>query len=109
MKSLYMTLFLSLALLTIGCSNSQHDVFSTIYGTVTDASSGQPVEGVSVQLSPGGDTQTTKADGYFEFEDITSTQYTITVHKAGYMTNRKSITAIMGEKNQVNITITKQN
>lgn len=96
-------------LLFTACSSSDHDVYSTIYGIVSDAATGEPIESATVQLSPGGATKLTGSDGYFEFNDLTSQQYTVTVQKDGYSTNRKSITAVLGEKNHLNITLTKGN
>ncbi len=96
-----------LPLLFPSCASDEHDVFSTIYGVVSDAATGEPIESATVQLSPGGETKLTGTDGYFEFNDLTSQQYTVTVQKDGYSTNRKSVTAVAGEKNHVNITLTK--
>lgn len=109
MKKILPLFLLLLPVLFYACSNSDYDSFSTIYGIVSDASTGETIEGATVQLSPGGETKITDAEGYYEFEDVTAQQYTVTVHKTGYSTNRKSVTAIIGEKNQVNITINKTN
>lgn len=109
MKKIILLFILSFPIVFSACSGSDYDVFSTIYGVVSDASSGEAIEGATVQLSPGGETKITDAEGYYEFEDVTAQQYTVTVYKTGYSTNRKSVTAIIGEKNQVNITINKIN
>ncbi len=96
-----------LALTTACSSGSEYDLFATLHGTVTEASTGEPVSNASVMLQPGGTTQTTDSNGYFEFTGLDPQQYTITVQKSGYQTNRKSATAISGEKIEVNITISK--
>ena len=107
MKKLSIILFL-FSLFLASCSNdNEYEVFTSVYGLVTDASNGEPIAGASVQLSPGGATKITGSDGYFEFSDITPMQYTVTVQKEGYSTNRKSITVILGESNQLNITLSK--
>lgn len=107
MKKILSVSFFLLLLLVTACTGNDYDVYSTIYGVVSDASTGEPIESATVQLSPGGETKLTGSDGYFEFNDITSQQYTVTVQKGGYSTNRKSITAVLGEKTHVNITLNK--
>ena len=47
----------------------------------------------------------TKADGRFEFAEVDAVQYTITVMKAGYSTNRKLVNAIAGETVETTITM----
>lgn len=96
------------ALVCAACSKTEYSVFSRLYGTVSDQSIGNPVSGVNVVLSPSGVTKITNDDGYFEFQDLAPQQYTITVQKLGYITNRKSITAVSGKDTEVNIIITKQ-
>lgn len=105
---LSLLLFIPLGIAT-SCSSSEYDVFASLYGVVTDASTGEPIAGASVQLSPGGATQITGSDGYFQYSDITPMLYTITVQKEGYSTNRKSVTVNLGENNQANITLSKIN
>ena len=96
------------ALVCAACSQTEYSVFSTLHGVVSDYETGNPVSGVSVVLSPSGATKITGSDGYFEFQELTPLQYTVTVQKEGYTTNRKSITAVSGENVEVNIPITKQ-
>lgn len=104
------TLFLCLVALPLflSCSKEEVDSFGTLYGVVTDTRTGDPLTNVTVTLSPGGTTKITGSDGLFEYTELTPQQYTITVQKSGYQTNRKSVTAVVGEKVQVNITMTPQ-
>lgn len=96
-------------LVSAACSKTEEvSVFSTLHGIVSDYETGEPISGVNVVLSPGGATKITGNDGYFEFQELTPQQYTITAQKTGYTTNRKSITAVSGENTEVNITITQQ-
>lgn len=92
-------------LISSSCTKTEYEIFSTLYGIVSDYETGEPVPGVSVVLSPGGETRQTDIEGYFEFQELTPQQYTITVLKTGYMTNRKSVDAVSGETIEVNITI----
>ena len=55
-----------------------------IYGHVTDFVTGEDVANANVQLRPGGDTTLTGSDGMFEFRDLTSGDYKVTVSKVGY-------------------------
>ena len=95
-----------LALLAmVGCEPVTYDVFATVCGTVVDSETMEPIEGVSVILSPSGKNAVTKADGRFEFAELDAVQYTITVQKAGYSTNRKLVNTIAGETTEAIITI----
>lgn len=78
----------------------------SIYGCVSDFATGDPVEGALVTLSPGGMNVYTGFDGYFEFLDLDARQYTVTVQKAGYITNRKTVIPI--PDGVVNVIITLQ-
>ncbi len=99
---------LFLGILMLGaCTPIDIDMFSTVCGTVIDADSTNPIEGVSVVLSPTGKNAITGTDGYFEFSNLEALQYTITVQKAGYSTNRKTINAFAREVNQFTITMKK--
>jgi hypothetical protein len=88
------------------CSKSEYNLFATLYGVVTDHATGEPIANASVVLSPGGKTQTTGSDGTFLFDDLDPQQYTVTVQKTGYQTNRKTVTAVSGGQVEVNIPLT---
>lgn len=94
--------------LLLSCSKEEQESFGTLYGVVSDTRTGDPLSNVTVTLSPGGTTKLTGSDGLFEYSELTPQQYTITVQKSGYQTNRKSVSAVVGEKVQVNITMTPQ-
>ena len=89
----------------VGCEPVTYDVFATVCGTVVDRETMEPIEGVSVILSPSAKNQVTGADGRFEFAELDAVQYTITVQKAGYSTNRKLVNAIAGETTETTITM----
>ncbi len=89
------------------CSKEEHNLSATLYGVISDHETGEPIGNVSVVLSPGGKTKTTGSDGTFEFPDLDPAQYTITVQKAGYQTNRKTVTAVISEKTEANIPLKK--
>ena len=54
----------------------------TLMGVVTDATTGLPIPGVSINL--GGVIKTTGPDGTYNFTDITPGTYAVTFSKTGY-------------------------
>ena len=91
------------------CTKEEYDVFASVYGVVSDTKTGELIPNATVVLSPGGETKITGSDGQFLFNDVDPQQYTITVQKEGYQTNRKSVTDIIGEIVEINIPLTPQN
>lgn len=90
------------------CSKDEdYAVFSTLHGIVVDEATAECIPGATVTLSPGGKTQTTGSDGRYQFSEVDPIQYTVTVQKPGYYTNRKMITVISGEATEANITLRK--
>ena len=72
------------------------EVYGVISGGVVDFGTGEPIEGAVVTLSPSGMNILTDYDGHFEFLDLDARQYVVTVQKAGYYTNRKTVVTIPG-------------
>ncbi len=68
-----------------------------ITGTLKDAS-GNATAGANVALSNGMTTET-DANGYFEFNNVTSGSYTLTISKDGYKTFTQNVTTAAGETN----------
>lgn len=89
------------------CSKTEYDVYSTLYGTISDSGTGEPVEAATVTLSPGGRTAVSGVDGRYEFEDLDIMQYTVMAQKEGYRTNRKTVTVISGESVRADIPLIK--
>lgn len=56
----------------------------SIYGTVTDLSTGAPIANANVSLRPGGETTLTGYDGIYEFLNVPDGEYSIVVSKAEY-------------------------
>ena len=105
MKKIIFFCLLLLATLFTSCSKEEHEAFGTLYGVISDQESGTPIANATVVLSPGGITKITGSDGLFEFLELSPQQYTITVQKAGYQTNRKTVNAVVDEKIEANITL----
>ena len=94
--------------LFLSCGKDEYESFGTLYGIVSDNNTGDALGNATVTLSPGGITKLTGSDGQFEYNDLTPGQYTVTVQKTGYQTNRKTVTVIVDEKIEANITLTPQ-
>jgi hypothetical protein len=57
----------------------------SIYGTVTDFATGDPVGNANVRLNPRGETTLTGSDGTFQFNDVTDGNYSLSLSKNGYV------------------------
>lgn len=91
------------------CEPVTYDTFGGISGEVIDLNSGAPVEQATVTLSPTGMNTYTGSDGTFEFVDLDERQYTVTVQKTGYITNRKTVTIVAGRVIPIKLTLQKDN
>lgn len=105
------TLFLLLTLvaLTTSCEPVTYDTFGGISGEVVDLDTSDPVQQATVTLSPTGMNTYTGSDGSFEFIDLDERQYTVTVQKTGFETNRKTVTIVAGRVIPIKITMQKKN
>ena len=76
------------AILIYDCSGISSDVSDEkcagIYGRITDYDTGNAVKNANVQLRPSGETTLTGSDGEYEFRNLASGDYSITVSKAEY-------------------------
>jgi len=102
------TLFLLLCA-NNSCTPVPPNLFSTLHGIINDHETGELIGGATIVLSPGGKTTTTGSDGRYEFLNLDPQQYTVTVQKSGYTTNRKTVVAVSGENTEANIPLTKIN
>ncbi|MCR5646450.1 MAG: choice-of-anchor J domain-containing protein [Bacteroidales bacterium] len=65
-----------------GCKPEEQ--LGSIYGTVTDYATGDPVGNANVKLRPSGETTLTGSDGTFEFNDLKADKYSLLITKAEY-------------------------
>ena len=78
---------IALAMLLVCCAmiscgkNNQ----GSIYGTVTDFVTGDPVGNANVRLNPRGETTLTGSDGTFQFFDLSDGRYSLSLSKNGYV------------------------
>lgn len=109
MKKIFFLLIAAVSLTFNACDKVTYDAFANITGQVIDKDSQDAIDGASINLSPTGKSTFTGSDGYFDFQELEAQQYTITVQKTGYCTNRKTINAVAGESENITITLTKSN
>lgn len=57
----------------------------TIYGTVTDFVTGEPIGNANVKLRPSGETTLTGNDGTFQFNNLEDGKYSLSLSKNGYV------------------------
>lgn len=76
---------LAASLVWYSCTkDSDEDITGTIYGTVTDYATGEPIGNTTVKLRPSGETTLTGNDGTFEFNDLKANKYSLSFSKAEY-------------------------
>lgn len=99
MKKSPLLIVVMLASLTLGTMTSCEKIdditnptkYGRIQGIVTNYTTGEPLQGVNISLSPSGLSAVTGSDGRYEFNDIEVGQYTVQGMKTGFETNTKSI------------------
>ena len=90
---------LSVLFLFAACSTYVPEFEGSVNGTAMYKD--QPLEGVEVVITPGGNSFVTKSNGTFTFENLTAGSYTITFKKKGYKTVTKNVTVSAGLASQV--------
>lgn len=95
-----------IALLSVGCTEEAEDLFGNIYGQVTDADTRELLKGVSVSISPQGDSQVTGSDGNYSFRELAPTDYTLTFKAEGYETTTRKFTVQAGVNTQGDMQLT---
>ena len=86
-KYIWTALIAALTISTLvwyGCTEKEEDILGSIYGTVTDYATGEPVGNVSIKLRPSGEATLTGNDGSYEFKDLSAGKYSLFLSKALY-------------------------
>lgn len=87
-----------------GCSKEREpEKEPSIYGTVMDYGTGEPIDNVNLTLSPSGRSILTANDGHFEFFDLDAGTYVITAQKEGYSNDRKHVIIEAGKSIKVSL------
>ena len=95
-NSFKILMMLFAALMLWSCARDIEPFTGNILGKITDAKSGEVLQGVNVTIVPSGTSRTTGGDGYFEFRDLEPKQYEIQAQKSGYITNSKIVNVVAG-------------
>ena len=79
----------------------------SVNGKVTDSRTGEPLQGVTVSISPGElRSRTTGSDGYYEFTNLSNGNYTVQGVKENYRTNTKSVVVFTGQNTPCDFQLT---
>ena len=108
MKKLFYLALVCLPLLFISCEKRIINTGVTLYGSVYDADTFNPIQGATLTLQPSGRSCYTGSDGAFNFEeDLEPLQYTITAQAPGYSADRKTVKLTPGESSEVTFALRK--
>lgn len=106
MKHVY---FLLSALLLFLCACSKDldetESLGSIAGSVSDASTGEPVATVNVTLNPGGNSTVTGSDGSFTFRNLEPGEYTLEISKEEYKANYSKLYVKAGDATSAHLLI----
>lgn len=81
-------------------------VAGTLHGTVTDASTGQPVAGATVRVLEVARREVSHTDGSFHFENLPAGPYTVAAERIGYAPGHGAVRVANGRT--ANLTLTLQ-
>lgn len=84
LKNLLVVTAVAISLVWYSCTKQEEELKGSIYGTVTDYATGEPVGNANVKLRPSGETTLTGSDGTYEFKDLEAGKYTLSLSKAEY-------------------------
>ncbi len=108
MKQLIFSLLLFLGICAApSCSSdiSEDNKYGSIAGSVSDATTGEPVPTVKVKLTPGGNSTVTGTDGSFTFPNLEPAEYTLDFSKEGYKTNSAKVNVRVGTPTSAHLLI----
>ena len=97
---------LLLSLLILSCTKEIIDTTGNLTGVISDSRSGAFLSGVSVALAPTGKTYTTGVDGKYEFRGIESQEYSVSVSKSGYQSDKRTAFIQVGQDTNLDFQLT---
>lgn len=106
-KSLITSIILSCIWVLSSCSSdlSEESKFGNIAGSVSDATTGEPVPTVNVKINPGGKSTVTGTDGLFSFKNLDPGEYTLEISKEHYKDNSSSLYVGIGDATPAHLLI----
>lgn len=107
---LYLSYIIGIILCFVSCEKEKEQELGSIYGCVTDYTTGDFVYNANVQLQPTGESARTGSDGMFEFLDLEDGSYSLVVSKLGYsdLIDDYTITIKNGRRVRRDVQIEKQ-
>lgn len=97
LKSLIRVLIIPIALAVVGiigaisCNEEYQYTHGNVFGTITDATTGTPIENCNISVSNAEgiieDRQTTDSDGKYKTKDLSDGTYTVSIEKEDYYTS----------------------
>lgn len=109
MKKLILLAAICMPIIFNSCTPIVVDTGVTIYGTVYDAQTFEPIQGAMLTLQPSGRSCYTGSGGAFNFEEnLDPLQYTVTAQASGYRTDRKTVKLTSGESSEVTFALKKE-
>ena len=96
-----------MATFLVSCGASDPvDITGNIVGVVYDAERNEPLQGVSMALTPLGKTTTTSQNGSYSFKDIDAGTYRVQAQKTGYKEDSKSVDVSIGDNASLDFHLT---
>lgn len=108
MKNFIITLLFIISIATIpSCSSdiSEDNKYGSIDGSVSDATTGEPVPTVRVKLTPGGNSTVTGTDGSFSFLNLEPGEYALDISKEDYKANNAKVNVRAGNSTLAHLLI----
>ena len=92
----------------LSCSEPEPvNIYGNIAGKITDESTGEAIDGVTVEISGINQTQKTGSNGSYSFEKIPADDYTVYVSKSGYVSDSKTVTVVASKTAQGDFSLNK--
>lgn len=108
MKKFLLLAVICLPIFFGSCAKRVVNTNISIYGSVVDADTKEPLSGVLLTLMPSSRNRYTGSDGTYQFEDLNAQQYTITAQMGGYKTDRKTVNLRAGDREEVTFALHKE-
>ena len=99
-------LLISISTILVTCAKPDPETVGIVQGTIKNATS-VPIDGATVEITPGGSSITTGADGKYSFKDLLPKDYQVTAKKDGYITNTQTVTVVVGETKTLDFNLAK--
>lgn len=108
LKSLIRVLIIPAILAVVGiigaisCNEEYHYTHGNVFGTITDATTGTPIENCNISVSNAEgnieDRQTTDSDGKYKTKDLSDGTYTVSIEKEDYYTGASKSVLVKAEE-----------